>query len=72
MLPRLADLVGRAMIDADFLDQLRQSPETVLAGYELSAEERVLVTKALAHLTQATTPQQIDELKIDLLRRVST
>ena len=72
MLPRLADLVGRAMIDADFLDELRQSPETVLAGYELSAEERVLVTKALVHLTHATTPQQIDELKIDLLRRVAT
>ncbi len=32
----------------------------------------MLVTKALARLTQATTPQQIDELKIDLLRRVAT
>jgi hypothetical protein len=72
MLPRLADLVGRAMIDADFLDQLRKAPETVLAGYELSAEEKVLVTKALSRLSHATTPQQIDELKIDLLRRVST
>ncbi len=72
MLPRLSDLVGRAMIDADFLDQLRKAPETVLAGYELSAEERTLVTKALAGLARATTPQQIDELKIDLLRRVST
>jgi hypothetical protein len=72
MLPRLSDLVGRAMIDPDFLDQLRKAPETVLAGYELSAEERTLVTKALTRLAQATTPQQIDELKIDLLRRVST
>jgi hypothetical protein len=72
MLPRLADLVGRAMIDTEFLDQLRRTPETVLAGYELSAEERVLITKALARLAKATTPQQIDELKIDLLRRVAT
>jgi hypothetical protein len=72
MLPRLADLVGRAMIDADFLDQLRKAPETVLAGYELSAEEKALVTKALSRLSHATTPQQIDELKIDLLRRVAT
>jgi hypothetical protein len=60
------------MIDTDFLNQLRKTPETVLAGYELSAEERVQVTKALSRLSQATTPQQIDELKIDLLRRVST
>jgi hypothetical protein len=72
MLPRLADLVGRAMIDTDFLDQLRKTPETILAGYELSAEEKVLVTKALSRLAHAATPQQIDELKIDLLRRVAT
>jgi len=60
------------MIDTEFLDQLRKTPETVLAGYELSAEERILITKALARLAKATTPQQIDELKIDLLRRVAT
>jgi len=69
---RLSDLVGRAMIDPEFLEQLRTAPETVLEGYELSAEERIVVTGALTRLAKATTPQQIDELKIDLLRRVST
>ena len=72
MLLRLSDLVGRAMLDPDFVDQLRKAPETVLAAYELSAEEHELVTKALTRLAHATTPQQIDELKIDLLRRVAT
>jgi hypothetical protein len=72
MLLRLSDLVGRAMIDPEFLDQLRKAPETVLQGYELSAEERTVVARALTRLAKATTPQQIDELKIDLLRRVST
>jgi hypothetical protein len=31
-----------------------------------------VVTTALTRLGQAATPQQIDELKIDLLRRVAT
>ena len=69
---RLSDLIGRAMIDPEFLEQLRKAPDTVLAGYELTAEERTVVTKALTRLAKATTPQQIDELKIDLLRRVAT
>ena len=69
---RLPDLVGRAMIDPEFLEQLRTEPEATLAGYELTAEERAVVTTALTRLGKAITPQQIDELKIDLLRRVAT
>jgi hypothetical protein len=69
---RLPDLVGRAMIDPEFLEQLRTEPEAILAAYELTAEERAVVTTALTRLGKAITPQQIDELKIDLLRRVAT
>jgi hypothetical protein len=69
---RLPDLVGRAMIDPEFLEQLRTEPEATLAGYELTAEERAVVTTALTRLGKASTPQQIDEVKIDLLRRVAT
>lgn len=69
---RLPDLVGRAMIDPEFLEQLRTEPEATLAGYELTVEERAVVTTALTRLGKAITPQQIDEVKIDLLRRVAT
>ena len=69
---RLPDLVGRAMIDPEFLTELRRSPDVVLAQYELSEEEGTVVRRALVRLGQRPSPQQIDELKNTLLRRVST
>jgi hypothetical protein len=69
---RLPDLVGRAMIDPEFLTELRRSPDAVLAQYELSEEEGAVVRRALVRLGQRPLPQEIDELKNTLLRRVST
>ena len=69
---RLPDLVGRAMIDPEFLEELRRSPDAVLAQYELTEEEGAVVRQALGRLGQGAVPQQIDELKNALLRRVST
>jgi hypothetical protein len=69
---RLPDLVGRAMIDPEFLRELRQTPDIVLARYELTVEERAVVTRALAHLDKSPSPRQVDELKNTLLRRVAT
>ncbi len=36
---RLPDLVGRAMIDPEFLTELRRSTDVVLAEFELTEEE---------------------------------
>jgi len=69
---RLPDLVGRAMIASEFLIELRRSPETVLAQYDLTEEEGAVVRRALQRLDRHPTPQQIDELKDALLRRLST
>jgi hypothetical protein len=69
---RLPDLVGRAMIDPEFLTELRRSTESVLAEFELTAEEGTVVRRALARLDHSPSPQQLDELKNALLRRVST
>ena len=69
---RLPDLVGRAMIDPEFLTELRRSTDTVLAQFELTDEEGTVVRRALARLDRTPSPQQIDELKNALLRRVST
>jgi len=60
------------MIDPEFLAELRQSPDTVLAQYELTEEEGVVVRRALQRLSRSPSPQQLDELKNALLRRVST
>ena len=60
------------MIDPEFLANLRASTESVLAGFELTDEEGALVRRAIARLDRSPSPQQIDELKNALLRRVST
>jgi hypothetical protein len=69
---RLSDLVGRAMIDPEFLAELRQSTEPVLARFDLTEEEGALIRRALARLDRSPSPEQIDELKNALLRRVAT
>lgn len=72
MPPRLAELVGRAMIDPGFLAELRRVPDEVLAGFELSESERETVRRALARGAKASPREQMDELKDALLRRVAT
>ncbi len=69
---RLPDLVGRAMIDPDFLAELRQFTEPVLARFELTDEEGTVVRRALARLDRNPSPDQIDELRNALIRRVAT
>jgi hypothetical protein len=71
MAPRLHELVGRAMIDPDFLEDLRRSPEPVLAEYELSDSERTAVRHALDRLGSAPA-RHAHEFRNALLRRVAT
>ena len=72
MPPRLPELIGRAMIDPDFLADLQRSPETVLAQYELSADERSTVLRALARLAQTPAGQRAQAFQSALIRRVAT
>jgi hypothetical protein len=46
--PGIRELVGRAMVDEAFLASLFRDPESVLAAYDLSAEERAAVLKAVS------------------------
>jgi hypothetical protein len=71
MAARLHELVGRAMIDPDFLEDLRRAPEPVLAEYELTEAERAAVRSALARLGAASA-QHAYEFRNALLRRVAT
>lgn len=71
-MPRLSDLVGRAMVDAEFLAALQRAPEPILAEYELNDDERTTVLTALARLAQMPAAQRDHALRTALIRRVAT
>lgn len=72
-MPRsLADLVGRAMIDPDFLAELQRAPDAVLAQYVLTDDERAAVRRALLRLASTPASQRGQVLRTELLRRVAT
>jgi hypothetical protein len=68
----LRDLIGRAMIDPEFLADLQQSPDTVLAQFHLTAAEATAVRRALRHLAQTPPSKRARELHSALIRRVAT
>ena len=68
----LRELVGRVMIDPDFLQTLVRDPQTVLAGYELSAEERTLVLQAVAKLSLTPQSQRARAFQTALVKRWAT
>lgn len=72
MTPRLPELIGRAMIDADFLAELQRTPDTILARYELNDDERATVLGALARLAATPSGQRAQVLSTALIRRVAT
>jgi hypothetical protein len=72
MSPRLPELVGRVMIDPDFLESLQRAPEPILAEYELSEDERATVLSALARLGQSSGSQGASAFRTALIRRVAT
>ena len=43
----LRELVGRAMIDPEFLADLQRAPDAMLAEFQLSDDERTTVAQAL-------------------------
>ena len=71
MAQRLHELIGRAMIDPDFLEELRRSPDAILEAYELNEDERVAVRHALDRLGSAPA-HHAHEFRNALLRRVAT
>ena len=72
MSQRLPDLIGRAMVDSDFLADLQRAPDAILAQYELSDDERAAIQTALVRLTDTPLNQRALVLRSTLLRRVAT
>lgn len=68
----LRELVGRAMIDPDFLADLQRAPDTVLGQFQLSDDERSTVAQALDRLAKTPAHQRAHALRNALIRRVAT
>jgi len=48
----IQDLVGQVMIDKEFLADLVQDPARVLAGFDLTGDERIVVQHTLEKLVR--------------------
>src|SRR5262245_4271281 len=68
----LRELVGRVMIDPEFLAELQRAPEPLLAQYELTEAERATVELALARLAQTPVSERRRQFSNTLISRVAT
>ena len=68
----IQELVGRVMIDPDFLGELVRAPDTVLADYRLSREERTSVLQAIAKLSLTPQSQRARAFQTALVKRWAT
>ncbi len=70
--PGIRDLVGRAMIDRDFLADLVREPARVLAEFDLSAEERAAIMLAVGKTGNTTERERARALQVVLMKRWAT
>jgi len=68
----IRDLVGRLMIDREFLAELVRDPETVLAAYEITAEERAQIMKAVARTGHGSETERAREFQTLMMKRWAT
>jgi hypothetical protein len=70
--PGIRDLVGRAMIDQQFLATLVRDPAAVLAEYELSADERAAILQAASRRGEESDRERARALQVVLMKRWAT
>jgi len=70
--PGIRELVGRAMLDKEFLAELVRDPAAVLAGYDLEAEERAAVMKAVSRSGKASDVERTRALQTIMMKRWAT
>jgi hypothetical protein len=68
----IQDLVGRVMVDQEFLADLVRDPDAVLAGYELTAEERSVILLAIGRGAHASEQERAHALELVMLKRWAT
>lgn len=70
--PGIRDLVGRAMIDKQFLAELVRDPHALLVDYDLSAEERAVIMQAVGRATNTSEQERARALQVVLMKRWAT
>ena len=70
--PGIRDLVGRAMIDRDFLADLVRDPALMLAEFDLSSEERAAIMQAVGKTGGSTEGERARALQVVLMKRWAT
>lgn len=70
--PGIRDLVGRAMIDRDFLADLVREPARMLADFDLSSEERAAIMQAVGKTAGTTERERARALQVVLMKRWAT
>ena len=68
----IRDLVGRAMIDRGFLADLIRDPQAVLSAFELSADERAAIMRAVHGSANHSEKERARALQIVLMKRWAT
>jgi len=68
----IQDLVGRVMIDREFLAELVRDPDHALDAYELTADERAVVLEALGREAHVSAQERAHALQSVLLKRWAT
>ena len=70
--PGIQELVGRAMIDRDFLADLVREPALMLADFDLSSEERAAIMQAVGKTGSTTEHERARALQVVLMKRWAT
>ena len=68
----IQDLVGQVMIDKEFLADLVSDPARVLAGFELTADERAAIMLALGSTSTVSDRERARALQNVMLKRWAT
>jgi hypothetical protein len=72
MASRLPELVGRLMVDPEFVAEVQRTPDAILGQYDLTDEERTAVRQALDRLVDTPPNRRANALRTVLLKRVAT
>ena len=68
----IRDLVGRAMIDKKFLTDLVRDPVTMLADYDLSADEKKAIMQAVGRKGNVSDQERARDLQHVMMKRWAT
>lgn len=70
--PGIRDLVGRLMIDREFLEELVRDPTPFLAAYDLSADERAAVMQAVERTSESPERERTRTFQAIMMKRWAT